>query len=114
MADPIQIIKADSGDALSRLIQLQAGRHDIRLTWVGNGTVDLLALCNAHAVKARLAKHLWTGMRELMQMPELKELPEALQAQIMSIVLKSQALTDLDTEAHAKRLANLDKPKGAI
>lgn len=108
-----EFITKTDGDALSRLIQLQAGRHDIRLAWVGNGTTDLIALVNAHAVKARLAKHLWTGMRELMQMPELKDLPEPLQAQIMSIVLQAQALTDLDTEAHAKRLANSDKPKGA-
>jgi len=97
-----------SGDALSRLIQLQAGRHDIRLAWVGNGTADLAALCNAHAVKARIAKHLWDGVRELMQMPEIRELPEPLQAQIAAIILKSQALADLDTEAHAVRLANIN------
>lgn len=94
------------------MIQLHAGRYDIRLTWTGRGTDDLIAAMNAHAVKARLAKHLWTGMRELMQMPEMKELPEPLQAQIMSIVLKSQALVDLDNESHVKRLAHMDKPKG--
>lgn len=102
-----------SGDALSRLIQLQAGRHDIRLAWAGNGTADLVALCNAHAVQARMAKHLWTGMRELMLLPDLKDLPESLQAQIASIVLQAQALVDLDTEEHAQRLAHLNKPKGA-
>lgn len=101
------------GDAMSRLIQLQAGRYDIRLAWVGRGVEDLVALLNAHAVQARLAKNLWTGMRELMQMPELRELPEPIQAQIASIVLKSQALTDLESEAHAKRIALLDRPKGA-
>jgi hypothetical protein len=99
------------GDALSRLIQLQAGRFEIRLTWTGKGVEDLIALCNAHAVKARLAKHLWTGMRELMQMPELALLPEPVLAQLTSIVLKSQALTDIDTEAHAKRLGLMDKTK---
>jgi hypothetical protein len=97
------------GDALSRLIQLHAGQHDIRLAWLGNGIKDLVALCNAHAIQARLAKHLWTGMRELMTMPEMKELPEAIQAQIMSIVLKSQALVDLDHEAHAERMAKIDR-----
>jgi hypothetical protein len=114
MAD---IVTKTEGDALSRLIQLQAGRHEIRLNWTGKGVDDLVSLCNAHAVKARLAKHLWTGLRELMQMPELRELPEALQAQITSIVLKSQALTDLETESHAKRMALValgEKPKGAI
>lgn len=106
-----ELITKSDGDALSKLIQLQAGRHDIRLSWVGRGVDDLIQLCNAHAVKARLAKHLWTGLRELMQMPELRELPEPIQAQIMSIVLKSQTLTDLETDAHAKRLAQGDKPK---
>jgi hypothetical protein len=106
------LITNNNGDALSRLIQLQAGRHDIRLTWSGKGIADLISLCNMHAVQARLAKHLWTGMRELMQMPELLTLPDAVQAQIMSIVLKSQALTDLETEAHAQRLAASAKPKG--
>lgn len=103
----------NTGDALSRLIQLQAGRHDIRLAWVGNGVTDLVALCNAHAAKARLAKHLWTGLRDLLQLPEMKEMPEALQAQVTSVILHAQALTDLETDAHAKRLANLDKPKSA-
>jgi hypothetical protein len=104
------ITKTD-GDALSRLIQLQAGRHDIRLAWVGNGTADLLALVNAHAVQARMAKHLWTGIRELMHMTELKELPEMVQAQIMSIVLKAQALTEIENDNHARRLAQTEKPK---
>lgn len=108
-----EIITKTDGDALSRLIQLHAGRYDIRLTWTGAGTADLIALCNAHAAKARLAKHLWTGMRELMQMPELRELPDALQAQIASIILQAQVLTDLDTESHAARLANINKSKGS-
>jgi len=46
-------------------------------------------------------------------MPELALLPEPVAAHIMSIVLKSQALTDLDTEAHAKRMAQGEKPKGS-
>jgi hypothetical protein len=109
MADAL--FKQD-GDALSKLVQLHAGRHDIRLAWVGNGTADLVALINAHAVKARLAKHLWTGMRELMQMPEMATLPEPVQVQITSIILKAQTLTDLDTEAHAARMANTKPTKG--
>jgi hypothetical protein len=111
MAD---LITNTNSDALSRLIQLQAGRHDIRLTWVGKGIDDLIALVNAHAVKARMAKHLWTGMRELMQMPEIKTMPEPLQAQIASIIMKAQALIDMETDAHAKRLAAPTKNNGAI
>lgn len=113
MAEPTS--KHLDGDALSRLIQLQAPRYDIRLQWSGNGTTDLIALLNAHAINARMSKHLWAGMRELMQMPEMQWLPEPMQAQICSIILKANALTELDTEAHAKRLAPLDtksKPKG--
>jgi hypothetical protein len=110
MADLI----ANSGDALSRLIQLQAGRHDLRLNWVGDGSRDLTALCNAYSVQAKLAKNLWTGMRELMQMPELRELPEPLQAQIASIILKAQAITDLETETLAKRIAMTTITKGSL
>lgn len=106
-----ELITKTDGDALSRLIQLQAGRHDIRLTWSGSGTADLIALCNAHAVKARMSKHLWTAVRELMQMPEFALMPEALQAQVASIVLKAQALLELDNDAHVSRLSQADKKK---
>jgi hypothetical protein len=107
-----EFITKTDGDALSKLIQLQAGRHEIRLAWTGNGTTDLLALCNAHSVQARMAKHLWNGIRELMHMPELREMPEAVQAQIMSTVLKAQALTEIENESHAQRMATT-KPKGS-
>lgn len=111
MAD---LVNTPNSDALSRLIQLHSGRFDIRLAWTGRGVEDMVQLVNAHAVKARMAKHLWTGMRELMQMEELKTLPEALQAQILSIILKAQTLVDLDNDSHAKRLAAADSklPKG--
>jgi hypothetical protein len=108
-----EVLKTE-GDALSRLIQLHAGRFEIRLTWSGKGVDDLIALCNAHAVKARMAKHLWTSTRELVQMPEIATLPESIQAQIYSIILKAQTLVDLDTDEHAKRMAIIlaaNKPK---
>jgi hypothetical protein len=108
-----ELITRSDGDALSRLIQLQAGRYDIRLVWTGKGTEDLIAMCNAHSVQARMAKHLWTGMRELMLMPEMKDLPDPIQAQVASIILKAQALVDLDNDSHAKRLAHSDRPKGS-
>ena len=110
-----ELIKRADGDALSKLIQFQAGRYEVRLAWTGNGVADLLALLNAYAVQARMSKHLWTGTRELMMMPEFGTLPEPLQAQICSIILGANALVDLDTEDHAKRLALMvtkDKPKG--
>jgi hypothetical protein len=99
----------NKGDALSRLIQLQAGRHNIRLVWVGNGTSDLITLVTAYATQARMSKHLWSSMRELMMIPEMKELPEPLQAHITSTILKAQALTELETEECARR-ATMNKP----
>jgi hypothetical protein len=59
-----------------------------------------------------MSKHLWTGMRELMAMPEMRELPEPLQVQIVSIILKANTLTELETEAHTKRMALVNAPKG--
>ena len=109
----VEAYKTDEMDALSRLIQLHAKRHDIRLTWSGRGVNDLTELLSAHAMKARLAKHLWTGLRDLMLMPELREMPEAVQAQIMSTVLKSQALVDLETQAHKDKLAAKPPKPGA-
>jgi hypothetical protein len=100
------------GDALSRLIQQQAARYDIRLTWTGKGVDDLTALLNAHAVKARMAKHLWNATKELMQMPEIRDLPEPVQAQIAATILKGHALTELDNDEHARRLALVNKTKG--
>jgi hypothetical protein len=108
-------MKTNTGeDALSRLIQLQAARHDIRLAWSGNGTSDLIALCHAHSAHARVSKHLWVSLRELLQMPEMRQLPEAIQAQIYSTTLKAQALTELEGEALSKRPAPPPtKPRGA-
>jgi hypothetical protein len=103
---------ASSGDALSKLIKIQAARYDIRLQWVGDGLTDLAALCNAHAAKARIARHLWGALRELLSMTEMNDMPEAIQAQITSTILKAQALTDLDTQEHAERLRT-NKQKGA-
>jgi hypothetical protein len=103
-----------TGDALSKLIQLQASRHDIRLAWTGHGVQDLTALMYAHSTKARMAKHLWTSTRELLNMPEMNELPEPIQAQIACIILKAQALLELENEERAKKAATAsNRPPGA-
>jgi hypothetical protein len=91
------------GDALSRLIQLHANRHGIRINWSGEGVKDLDSLCNVHAANARTSKHMWTGMQEMSQM--LDGLPEALQVKVASIILKSRALNEIESEDHAKRMA---------
>lgn len=87
------------GDAISRLVQLHAMRNGIRLKWTGHGADDIALLCNTFFNKATLNDCLWNGMKELMQMPELKELPEPVQAKIFSIILQAQALIELKIAA---------------
>jgi hypothetical protein len=102
-----------TGDVLSRLIQLQAGRHEIRLAWTGHGVADLTACMHAHSTKARMAKHLWTSLSELLSMPEMVDLPEALQAKITATILQAQVLLELENEERARKLAQAPPNKGA-
>lgn len=98
------------------MIQLQAGRYGMRLTWTGNGLTDLVAVMNEHATAVRMSKHLWGSLGELMQLPEMRTLPESIQAQIASIILKSRTLLELETDEHARRLAKVvaeGAPRGA-
>jgi hypothetical protein len=83
------------GDAVSRLVQLHAQRFGVRMTWVGKGPEDIDLLCAGYSNKMLLNECLWNGLRELMAMAELKELPEPVQAKIMSIILKAQAVFEL-------------------
>jgi hypothetical protein len=80
------------GDSVSRLLQVIA--KDVGLTgrrWHGKGMEDaraiLVELYNAQLLKDAL----WTGLQELCQMSELKELPEAVQAKIVAIILTARA-----------------------
>lgn len=83
------------GDAVSRLIQLRASRAGVRLNWTKVGAQDLDLLLTDYSNKTLLNQCLWNGMKELMAMPELKELPESVQAKIFSIVLQAQACFEL-------------------
>ena len=83
------------GDAVSRLIQLHATRAGVCLNWTKNGPADLDLLLTDYSNKNILNSCLWNGMKELMAMPELKELPESVQAKIFSIVLQAQACFEL-------------------
>lgn len=88
-------ITVGAGDSVSRLIQLIAGRNGIRLNWTSRGADDLQMLCLGYSNKDLLTQCLWNGMKELMAMPELNELPEAVQAKIFAIVLQAQANFEL-------------------
>jgi hypothetical protein len=98
------------GDAVSRLIQLHATRADVRLKWTRNGPQDLDLLLTDYSNKTILNQCLWNGMKELMAMSELKELPEAVQAKIFSIVLQAQAVFELKIQARNQRRAYTPPP----
>ncbi|HWX29575.1 MAG TPA: hypothetical protein VNZ53_19285 [Steroidobacteraceae bacterium] len=84
-----------AGDAVSRLVQLHAQRNGVRLKWTGKGGDDVSLLCVDIFNKTALSQCLWNGIKELMGMPEIKDLPEPIQAKIYSIVLQAQANFEL-------------------
>jgi len=104
-------ISIGPGDVLSRLVQLRAQRYGIRMVWGGKGVDDIDQLCADYSNKKLLNQCLWNGMKELMEMPELKELPEAVQAKIASIILKAQAIFELEVGERTKRTAAKDAAK---
>jgi hypothetical protein len=92
-------------DPLSSLIQLHARRLGVDLKWAGKGIEDLILLCQDDSNKTILSKQLWTGIKELWEMPELKELPEPVYTKICSIILAARARTDLDLSKRNARVA---------
>jgi len=101
------------GDAVSRLLQLHAHRNGVRLKWTGRGAEDIALVCVDNFNKTTLSQCLWNGMKELMAMPELKELPESVQAKIYSIVLKAQANFELQKADHTAKNPPTP-PQGAV
>lgn len=79
------------GDSLSQLLQLRAHMVGVSLKWTGNAVTDIDLLCKEYFHRKALNECLWNGLRQLMEMPELKELPDSLQAQIYSIILRAKA-----------------------
>lgn len=88
-------LKIGAGDSLSKLVQLRAALVGIRLTWTGKAIDDIDMLCLEYFHRRNLNDCLWNGMKELMAMPEMKELPEPIQAKLYSIVLQAQAQFEL-------------------
>jgi two-component SAPR family response regulator len=85
-------------DPLSSLIQLQARRLGVEVKWSGKGNEDLWALLVDDSNKTILSKQLWNGLKELWEMPELKQLPEPVYAKICAVILAARARTDLDLQ----------------
>lgn len=79
------------GDSLSKLLQVRAKMHGVFMKWTGQAVADIDLLCQEYFYRKVLNECLWNGMKELMDMPELKTLPEPVYAQILSIVLRAQA-----------------------
>lgn len=91
------------GDSLSKLIQIRAGMLGIHLKWTGKAIEDIDTLVLEYFHRKTLNDCLWNGMKELMAMPELKELPEPMQAKLYSIVLQAQANFEL---ARSEKITN--------
>ena len=108
----MSMVPANEGDSLSKLVQLQASRNGVRLRWSGNGHQDLLALCLDTSNKTMLSQCLWNGMKELLEMPELKELPDPIQAKIYAIVLQARALFEIELEKRNEKQAQASMKPG--
>ena len=91
-------VQIGPGDAVSRLLQLYAKELGLKRVWAGNAQADcrsvIVDLYNTQTLKAAL----WTGLQELYAMPELKELPEAVQVKMMAVILSAKAVAELETK----------------
>jgi hypothetical protein len=95
------------GDSVSKLLQVRAAMKGVYMRWTGDGIQDIDLLCLEYFHRKTLNECLWNGLKQLMDMPELKTLPESIQAQICSIVLRSQANFEL---ARAEKLGSQPPP----
>lgn len=92
-------VTVGAGDSVSKLLQVIAKDVGIKnLRFVGKGQDDAKAIL-VDLFNSRLVKDsLWQGMTELCQMPEMKELPEAIQAKMMAIILTARAKIELGSK----------------
>ena len=106
----VEATTGTQGDAVSRLLQLEAKLLRVGLKWTGKGHDDirltLSELDNARTVKDAL----FLGIEELLRMPEANALPEAMQAKLAAIVLHARALLDLRVEARNRILQQQQQP----
>lgn len=91
-------VQIGPGDAVSRLLQAQAKDLDIKRVWTGRAIEDvrrvLVDLYNAQLLKTAA----WNAIQELYAMPELKDLPEPVQVKLMSVILATKAVAELQTK----------------
>ncbi len=91
-------LKIGGGDSTSRLLQTHANSIGLKRVWCGDGRVDSLNLV-VELYNAQLMRdYLWKGLQELYSMPELRELPEAVQAKMMSIILHQRSCAELEAK----------------
>lgn len=99
------------GDSLSKLLQIRAAAYGISLKWSGKAIEDIDLLCMEYFHRKTLNDSLWAGVKQLLAMPELHELPQSMQAQIYSIVLQARAAFEM---ARSKRIAGPVPADGGV
>jgi len=93
-------------DSLSKLVQLRASRIGISLKWSGKAIEDIDLLVLEYSNRRMLNECLWNnGLRLIMDMPEFKDMPDAIQAKIASIILQAQAQFELKISKRNEALA---------
>lgn len=101
------------GDAVSKMLQVIA--KDLKVAgikWIGKGPEDCRQLL-VEIYNVRLLKDaLWIGMRELLAMKEMTELPEPLQAKIAAIVLNARAQFELQIKYPQQVPPQMSPPLG--
>lgn len=95
MSEQPKQIRIGPGDPVSQLVQVIAGEAGIRRIYVGKGREDLRSvLIDLHNATVK-AEEAWKAIKELFDMPELAQLPEAIQAKLMAGILQARANCDL-------------------
>ena len=93
-------VTVGQGDAVSKLLQVLAkdiGIKDIK--FIGKGMEDAKNILTQLHNSKLITESLWTGLTELYQMPQMKEFPEPIQAQLMAIILTAKAKIELGSKA---------------
>lgn len=94
-------ILISEGDSVSKLLQVLAKEMGVKRIWTGDGRQDARAVMADFHNVTQLKDELWKGIRELYEMPELRELPERVQAKLMSIILARRANAELKAKGYA-------------
>lgn len=97
-------VQIGPGDSLSRLLQVHAREFGVKRVWSGDGRTDARVLLMDFANISNVKECLWKGLQELYSMPELKELPESVQAKLMSVILFARACSELDAKTLAPKV----------